>query len=124
MGEDRMRICIDAYVAAWNEMDGAKRRALIEAACSSELTMVTSGRRIAGRDELEAVIADFQRRRPGERVFLSSGVDIQGQLFRFAGRTESSMGGPPAEGLDTGECDDDGRIRLILTFIGAAPPRE
>jgi hypothetical protein len=123
MSEHRMRACIEAYVAAWNEPDGDKRRALIEQACSPELRFVTARARIVGYDGLDALIAEFQRRRPGDRAVLAGPVDIQGHLYRCAGRVASTMGPPLPDAFDAGECDDDGRIRLILTFTGVALPR-
>ena len=83
--------------------------------------MRTPGKRIAGRGELDALIADFQRRRPGERAVLSSAIDVQGNVFRYAGVVEGST---IARGdtLDAGECDEDGRIPPSTTFVGAALP--
>jgi hypothetical protein len=121
MIEARIRASIEAYVAAWNEHDAAQRMRLIEQACVENLVMRTPGKRIEGRAQLDALIADFQKRRPGERAVLSSTVDVQGNVFRYAGVVE---GATVARGdtLDTGECDEDGRIRLLLTFVGAALP--
>jgi hypothetical protein len=121
MIEARIRASIEAYIAAWNEHDAAQRMRLIEQACAADLLMRTPGKRIDGRAQLDALIADFQQRRPGERAVLSSAVDIQGHVFRYAGVVEGST---VARGdiLDAGECDEDGRIRLLLTFVGAALP--
>ena len=121
MIEARIRASIEAYVAAWNERDATLRRRLIERACAEDLRMRTPGKRIDGRGQLDALIADFQARRPGARAVLSSAVDIQGHVFRYTGIVEGS---PIAGGdaLDAGECDEDGRIRLLLTFVGATLP--
>jgi hypothetical protein len=122
MNAVRIRSSIEAYVAAWNEHDADKRRALIEEACSEDLRIVAPNQVVAGRGELDALIADFHRRRPGDRGFLSSCVEIHHHAFRFAARIEGSSVAEPVEMLDAGECDADGRIRLILSFVGAAPP--
>ena len=120
MIEARVRACIEAYIAAWNERDAAKRMRLIEQACAEDLLMRTPGKRIDGRSELDALIADFQQRRPGERAVLSSAIDVQGNVFRYAGKVEeSTIGG---EALDAGSCDEDGRIRVLLSFVGAVLP--
>jgi hypothetical protein len=96
-------------------------RRIIEQACAEDLLMRTPGKRIDGRAQLDALIADFQERRPGERAVLSSAIDLQGNVFRYSGIIEGST---IARGdtLDAGECDDDGGIRLLLTFVGAALP--
>jgi hypothetical protein len=121
MIEARIRATIEVYVAAWNERDPAQRMRLIEQACAEDLLMRTPGKRIDGRAQLDALIADFQQRRPGERAVLSSAVDVQGNAFRYAGIVEGST---IARGdtLDAGECDEDGRIRLLLSFVGAGLP--
>jgi hypothetical protein len=122
MNEARIRASIEAYVAAWNEHDAAQRMRLIEQACAEDLLLRTPGKRIDGRGELDALIADFQQRRPGGRAVLSSTVDVQGNVFRYAGILEDSTIGRGGETLDAGECDDDGRIRVLLSFVGAALP--
>jgi hypothetical protein len=122
---ERIRASIDAYVAAWNEHDAAERARHIAAACSDDLRIVVGGETILGRDALDAAIADFHRRRPGDRGRLSSAVEVQADAFRFCAVVEGSTVAPPIELMDAGECDADGRIRLILTFVGAAPaPRD
>lgn len=115
MFEARIRASIEAYVAAWNEHDAAQRMRLIEQACAEDLLMRTPGKRIDGRAQLDALIADLQQRRPGERAVLSSAVDVQGHVFRYAGIVEGST---VARGdtLDAGECDEDGRIPAPAAF--------
>lgn len=117
MSEAEMRACIDAYVAAWNEDDTAKRHALIESSCSSELRFVTGGRAI-GRDDLGTMIASFRRRTPGARAIFTSPIEIQGRLFRYSGKAESATGESLGDALDVGECDENGRILVLLTFVG------
>lgn len=120
MNDARIRESIDAYIAAWNEDDAAARMRLLERACADDLVMRTPGRRIEGRRGLDALIAEFQRRRPGERAVLSTAIDVQGNIFRYAGVVESATarGG---DTFDAGEADDDGRIRVLFTFAGNAP---
>ncbi len=122
MSAAQVRASINSYIAAWNEHDAAQRLRLIEQACAEDLLMRTGGRRINGRAELDALIADFQARRPGDRAVLASKIDIQGHLFRYAGKVEGTTTAPVADALDTGECDDHGRIHLLLTFVGVPLP--
>lgn len=122
MIEARIRASIEAYVAAWNEHDPAQRMRLIEQACAEDLHMRTPGKRIEGRAQLDGLIADFQERRPGERAVLSSAIDVQNNVFRYTGIVEGATVARGGETLDTGECDENGRIRLLLSFVGAAPP--
>jgi hypothetical protein len=113
-----MRGSIEAFIAAWNETDPAKRMALIERGCAEDVALRTPGRKVDGRAQLDALITDYQKRRPGERAALSSTIDIQGNIFRYTGVIEGAAV-PRGDTLDTGECDDDGRIRVLLTFVGS-----
>lgn len=122
MSDAPIRANIETYVAAWNETDAAKRMQLIERCCTEDVRMCTPSRRVHGRAELDALIADFQRRRPGQRAVFSSAVDIQGNVFRYTGRVDGGAAAPGGDALDTGEASDDGRIRVLLTFVGAALP--
>ncbi|CAN5925000.1 hypothetical protein BH11MYX4_BH11MYX4_01280 [soil metagenome] len=117
-----IRASIEAYIAAWNEHDATQRMRLIERACAEDLRMRTPGKRIDGRGERDALIADFQQRRPGARAVLASAVDVQGHVFRYVGVVEGSTTARGGETFDAGECDEDGRIRLLLSFVGAALP--
>lgn len=122
MNEARIRASIEAYVAAWNERDAAQRMKLIERACAEDLLMRTPGKRIAGRAELDALITDFQRRLPGARAVFASAIDVQGTVFRYSGVVEGATLPNGGEAFDAGACDDDGRIRVLLSFVGAALP--
>ena len=121
MNEARIRASIEAYVAAWNERDAAQRMRLIEQACAEDLHMRTPGKRIDGRAQLDALIADFQ---DGARESArSSRAPSTSRATSFAipgsSKARRSLRG---DTLDVGECDEDGRIRLLLTFVGAALP--
>jgi hypothetical protein len=79
-------------------------------------------REIRGRAALDSEIVGLQRRVPDVRARVTSGIDVQGNLCRFTGVAEGPQGpvGPPAS--DACECDASGRIRLLFTFAGVAPP--
>lgn len=123
MNDDRIRASIEAYVAAWNEYDAAERMRLLERSCAQDVVLQTSGRRVHGLRELDAMIADFHQRLPGHRAVFSSVIDVQGGLFRYTGVVEDAEHAHAGDAFDAGTCDDDGRIRLLLTFVGAAVPK-
>jgi len=116
MDQARIRASIDAFVAAWNEHDASKRTRLIEEACTEDVVLITGARRIEGRVQIDAFIANFQQRRPHDRAVFTSPIDIQGSIFRYTGKVEGQAGG---DAMDVGECDGTGKIRLLLTFVGA-----
>lgn len=119
MTEERIRKSVDAYVAAWQETDAAKRSALVREACSEGFVLVTSGRHAKGHAGLEAMIAEFQQRMPGSSITMTSDVDIQGQLVRFTGAVSGPRFPTPIENMDACEVDAEGRISRISTFVGA-----
>ncbi len=120
MSDPRVRANIEAFVAAWNERDPERRSRLIEEACAEDFRMITAGRCVYGRAGLDALVADFQRRRPDDRARFASAVEVHAHTFRYLGAVDRPDGAP-ALALDTGEHDADGRLRLVLTFAGAAP---
>lgn len=122
MIETRIRESVDAFVAAWNEHDAAARMRLLERACTDDVVMRTPGRRTNGRAELDALMADFQRRQPNKRAVFASRVDVQGGAFRYAGMVEDPSGTRTGDVLDAGDCDDDGKIRIVISFVGVELP--
>lgn len=124
MTDARIRASIEAYVAAWNEHDATKRMQLIEQACAEDVHLRTPGKPIDGRQALDALMVDFQKRRPGSRAVFSSGIDIQGSVFRYTGVAEDSAGARGGEAFDAGECDEEGRIRFLLSFVGTSVPSQ
>ncbi len=119
---DQIRSSVQSYVAAWNEPDPVRRNELLERACADELRVVAPREMVHGRAELAALIDGFHRRRPGDRGKLTSAVEIHNGVFRFSALISGSSAAPPVEMIDVGECNDDGRIRLIFSFVGVAPP--
>ncbi len=116
-----MRENVSTYVATWNELDAAKRPAMIEQCCSEDFRIVTGGRVVAGRAGLAAMVTEFRSRFPAGRVSFTSRVEAHPSgSFRMTGAFEMPDG-TLAEALDAGECDEEGRIRTILTFVGALP---
>lgn len=121
MSAEQIRANIEAYVAAWNEGDETKRRGLLERSCAAAVVLRTGGRSVVGCDALGAMIADFQRRCPGQRAAFVGAIDVQGSLFRYAGAVEGSAG-PAPTAFDAGACDAEGKIEILLTFVGADRP--
>lgn len=118
----RIRQSVEAYVAAWNETDSAARAALIERSCNPEVRLNTmNDPHVRGRAALDSYIVGFQHRRPGARVRITSVVEVRGSAYRVTGVVAGSGSVPDIAATDMGECDDDGRILLVLTFPGLVP---
>ena len=109
---------IDGYLAAWNESDPKRRRALVEqtfAADADYLDPLMSG---AGRDGIDAMIAGAQQAYPGHRFELAAGPDAHHDRVRFSWHLRGPDGnGPVATGIDFGTLAGDGRLRAVTGFL-------
>jgi hypothetical protein len=121
---DAIERAVKSYAAAWAERDPVRRVELLAAAVTDDVRIVfaTGKRELRGRAALEAEIVSLQRRLPVERVRVTSGIDVQGNLCRFTGAVDGPKGQIGPENFDTCECDASGRITLLMTFTGAALP--
>jgi hypothetical protein len=121
---DSIKRAVASLAAAWGERDPARRAEFLASAVADDVRMVMGAgkREIRGRAAFEAEIVGFQRRVPVVRVRVTSPIDVQGNLCRFTGVVEGPQGPIGPEAWDACECDTSGRIRLLLTFSGAAPP--
>lgn len=113
---------VAGYVAAWNETDGRRRRAIIERTWSDDGTYLDSHREGAGHAAIDAMIAAAQTQFPGYRLRLSSGIEAHHDRVRFSW----SAGGTDVAPLFIGGTDfavlaEDGRFRAVTGFIDAMP---
>ena len=77
---------IEAYMAAWNEPDEAKRAKLLDKCWADAGTYTDPMSDVAGREALAAVIAGFRQQMPGAGLAFTSGID------EHHGRIESIIG--------------------------------
>ncbi|MEM1245913.1 MAG: nuclear transport factor 2 family protein [Acidobacteriota bacterium] len=111
------------YGAAWAEADPAKRRALLEKAWAEDGVYTDPSAEVKGRDALHEHIGAFLDQGTGASLVLTSKVDSHhGHRLRFSWSMVSKDGQTVATGIDYGEVDDDGRLRLIVGFFGPFQP--
>jgi hypothetical protein len=91
---------VDTFIRAWSEPDAQTRAAMVDACFAIDGRLVARQSVIHGRAALAEAMT---------RVNADAGI-LKIRLVRDGTTT--------AESLDTGEIDDEGRIRLILTFAG------
>jgi hypothetical protein len=116
-----MSEAIAAYVAAWNETDERKRRALIDKAWADDGLYVDPMLEGRGRETLSEFIAGFHKQAPGASIVMTSGIDQHHNQIRFAWAMKQADGTTALEGIDAGELAEDGRISRISGFWGAPP---
>ena len=75
---------MDTYIAAWNEGDPERRRALVGETWTEDGTYVDPLMAGTGPDEIAAMIGAAQAQFPGHRFELSFGPDAHNDVVRFA----------------------------------------
>jgi hypothetical protein len=108
---------IDCYIAAWNESDPERRRALVARTFSEDasyLDPVLSGEGVAG---IDAMIGAAQEQFQGHRFALSAGPDAHHDRVRFEWSLAVNGGEPIARGVDFAVLAEDGRLRSVTGFL-------
>jgi hypothetical protein len=111
-----------AYLAAWNERDAARRRALIAMVWTEDAMYVDAHRRGVGHDGIDSMIATAQSQFNGYVLRLASSIEAHNCYVRFSW----AAGGTPEAplylgGTDFGMVAPDGRLKTIAGFVDAAP---
>jgi len=111
-----------SYLAAWNERDATKRRALIAKTWTEGGSYTDAHRQATGHEALDQMIATAQERFPGYRLRLVSGIEAHHGNARFSW---AGGGAPDAPlylgGTDFATAAKDGRLQSVVGFVDAAP---
>ena len=110
---------VDTYIAAWNEADPERRRALVGETWAEDGTYLDPLMAGSGPDEITAMIGAAQAQFPGHRFELSFGPDAHNDVVRFAW-TLTAGNGPVARGTDFATVSEDGRLRSVTGFLETA----
>ncbi|PSC06173.1 polyketide cyclase [Alsobacter soli] len=108
------------YLAAWNERDPARRRALVAELWTADGTYVDPMAQAAGHDELAGLIGAVQERFPG-LVFKPAGkADGYPGHIRFSWTLGPADGEGLAGGTDYASVAD-GRLKSVTGFLDFMP---
>jgi hypothetical protein len=110
-----------SYLAAWNERDDARRRALIARTWTEDGTYTDAHRHGAGHDAIDAMIKTAQQRFPGYRLGLVSGIEAHGTYARFSWAAGGTVEAPLYLGGTDVAILADGRLRSVIGFVDASP---
>jgi hypothetical protein len=113
---------VNAYQAAWNEGDVAKRTAQLEESWADDGRYVDPTADVSGRDALVEHITGFRDGLPGAAVLGTSDAVEGAGMVHFRWVTTGLAGAVNIEGMDVGLTDDDGKLTLIAGFFGALAP--
>lgn len=111
----------DRYLAAWNETDAARRRALIGRTWTESAVYVDPLMRGAGHDGIDAMIAGVQARFPGFVFRRVTPVDAHGEHLRFTWELGPAGEAALVVGTDFATVSADGRLSGMTGFIDRAP---
>ncbi|MBP2296494.1 nuclear transport factor 2 family protein [Azospirillum rugosum] len=105
------------YLAAWNERDPDRRRAMIVQGWAEDARYVDPMMQGAGHAEIDAMIAAVQERFPGFRFALHGTPDGHGDRVRFSWSLGPVDAEPLAIGTDFVQLAPDGRIGSVTGFL-------
>ena len=109
---------VDTYLAAWNETDPERRRALVAEAWTDDASYLDPLMAGEGVEGIDAMIAGAQQAYPGHRFELAAGPDAHHDRVRFTWHLHAPDGnGPVAVGIDFGTVAEDGRLRAVTGFL-------
>jgi len=110
------------YIAAWNERDARKRRALIAKTWTESGTYVDAHRHGEGHDAIDAMIDQAQRQFPGYALRLVSGIQSHNGHVRFSWGAGGADSAPLyLGGTDFASFGADGRMQTVVGFVDASP---
>jgi hypothetical protein len=104
------------------EPDAPVRARLVEQCFAADGRFVMSNREIRGRAALLALMERVHADPNLQRIRVL-GLDVRDKTFRLLAAADFRDGTSP-ETLDAGEVDENGLIRLVLTFTGPFPSLE
>jgi len=109
------------YLAAWNETDPARRRALLAALWTEDATYRDPLMEGAGPAGIAALIEGVQARFPGFRFSLAGQPDGYADRLRFSWTLGPASGEPVVAGTDFALLAEDGRLRRVSGFLDRLP---
>jgi hypothetical protein len=111
----------EQYIATWNETDPSARRALIDKAWAAGGRYIDPMAEVAGRDQIDALIAAVQAQFTGMTFRLAGAVDGHHDQARFTWELGPDGADALVVGFDVAQWDADGRLSLVLGFLDKVP---
>jgi hypothetical protein len=108
------------YIAAWNETDAERRRALIAESWTSDATYIDPLMAGRGHAEVDALMAGVQQRFPGFRFTLIGQPDGFGDKVRFSWALGPEGADAPIKGTDFVQVEE-GRLKSVTGFLDQLP---
>ncbi|MGQ3070722.1 MAG: nuclear transport factor 2 family protein [Ferrovibrionaceae bacterium] len=116
-----LKTVAENYIAAWNEVDAAARRALVARTFTESCAYVDPLMQGQGHDGIEAMIAGVRARFPDFRFILDGAVDGYGDKIRFSWALGPAGIPDMIKGTDFGLVAE-GRLQAVTGFLDKVPP--
>jgi hypothetical protein len=114
----------DAHIEAYGEPDGARRRALVEAAWTPDGTLVDPPFvPTTGHDAIDRLYAEVQALYPGHTFRRTTAVDAHHAFARYGWEMVGPDGAVVLAGTDVVEVGSDGRLAGVVGFFGEPEAR-
>jgi hypothetical protein len=110
----------ERYIAAWNETDADRRRAILAEGWTESATYLDPMMQAKGHAEIGAMIGAVHQRFPGFRFSLDGKVDGFGDQIRFSW----ALGPEGQDGLIKGTdfaVVEGGRLKQVTGFLDLVP---
>jgi hypothetical protein len=116
-----MQEIVEKYLAAWNETDPAKRRALVDEVWAEDGSYTDPLADVRGRAEIDGLIGAVQQQFPGFVFTLGGTVDAHHGQARFTWHLGPADAAEPVViGFDVAVLDGD-RIGSVYGFLDKVP---
>ncbi len=113
---------IERYIAAWNETDPGRRRALVDALWAEDGSYTDPLADARGRAEIDGLIGAVQEQFPGFTFTLGGPVDAHHNQARFTWHLGPAGAAEPVViGFDVAVLDGDSRLRSVHGFLDKVP---
>ncbi|HEY3140525.1 MAG TPA: hypothetical protein VGJ86_05315 [Acidimicrobiales bacterium] len=119
---DQITETIDTYLASLNELDAAKRTALIEQAWVADGTFLDPLLDVQGHTALGEIAVLVDQHYPGHGFRRTTAVDVHHNRVRFGWELVGPDNAVAVAGIDVGQVAEDGRLRSIVGFFGDLTP--
>jgi SnoaL-like domain len=113
---------IDAWFASLNELDGAKRAALVEQAWAGDGRWVDPPFEGEGHEAINQMVDAVYESYPDHRFRRVSEIDAHHDAVRYGWELVNRDGSIVLAGTDIGQVADDGRLSRITGFFGPPEP--
>ncbi len=112
---------IDQYIAAWNEPDPGRRRALIAATFAEDASYLDPVMQGQGHAGIGDMIAGVQARFPGHQFRRGGVVDAHHDHLRFSWELAPQGGQALVKGTDFAVLSADARLANVTGFFDLLP---